>query len=65
MNKSFGIHVGNIWQASTYVKFILDPYVATNYCTSYLTKLDKTMTKELENIIISCNENKIESHTHI
>ncbi len=42
----FGIHVGNIWQANTYVQFIFDPYVATSYYTSYLTKIDKTMTKE-------------------
>jgi hypothetical protein len=34
----FGIHVGNIWQANIDVQFILDPYVATSYCTSYLTK---------------------------
>jgi hypothetical protein len=31
----------------------------------YLTKIDKTLTKKLKNIIISCNENKIEAHTHI
>jgi hypothetical protein len=32
---------------------------------SYLTKIDKTMTKNLKNIIINCNENKIEAHIHI
>ncbi len=41
-----------------YVQFILDPYATINYYTSYLTKMDKTMTKKLKNIIISCNENK-------
>jgi len=58
----FGIHVGNLWQANTHVQFILDPSAVTSYCTSYLTKIDKTVTKELKNIIISCNENKIETH---
>ncbi len=61
----FSIHVGNLWQASTDVQFILDVYVATNYYTSYLTKINKMVTKELKNIIISCNENKIETHTCI
>ncbi len=34
----FGIHVGNLWQANIDVQFIRDLYVATSYCTSYLTK---------------------------
>ncbi len=40
---SFGIHVRNLWQANTNVQFILDPYVAMSYCTSYLTKLIKPL----------------------
>jgi hypothetical protein len=32
---SFGIHLRNLWQANMDVQFILDPYVATTYCTSY------------------------------
>jgi len=58
----FGIHAGNLWEANTDVQFIFDPYAPVSYCTSYLTKIDKTMTKGLKNIIISCNENKIEAH---
>jgi hypothetical protein len=61
----FAIHVGNLWQANTDVQFILDTYVVASYCTSYLTIINKTVTKKLKNIIISCNENKIETHTHI
>jgi hypothetical protein len=38
---------------------MVDPYVATIYCTFYLTKIDKTMTEELKNIIISYNETKL------
>jgi hypothetical protein len=30
------------------VQFILDPYVATSYCTFYLTNIDKTITKEFK-----------------
>jgi hypothetical protein len=38
------------------MQFILDPYVATNYCTSYLTKIDNMLTKELKVIIANSNE---------
>jgi hypothetical protein len=55
----FGIQVGIFWQANTNVQFILDPYVVASYCTSYPTKIDKTMTKELKNINISCNEKNL------
>ena len=41
----FGIHAGNIWQANTNLQFIFDPFVAASYCTSYLTKIDKTVTQ--------------------
>jgi hypothetical protein len=44
----FGIQVGNLWQANTNVQFILDLYVVVSYCTFYLTKIDKMMTKELK-----------------
>jgi hypothetical protein len=47
------------------VQFILDLYVATNYCTFYLTNINKTITKELKAITINCNENKIEANTCI
>ncbi len=58
----FGIHIGNLWQVNINVQFILDLMLIASYCTSYLTKIDKVMTKELKIIIISCYENKIETH---
>jgi hypothetical protein len=36
------------WQANIDAQFILDPYVAANYCTSYLTNLDKAVTIEMK-----------------
>jgi hypothetical protein len=48
MNKSFCIHVGNLWQANTNVQFIFDLHVVVNYCTFYLTKIDKTWKKKLK-----------------
>jgi len=61
----FGIHIGNLWQVNINVQFILDLMLIASYCTSYLTKIDKVMTKELKIIIISCYENKIETHIYI
>jgi hypothetical protein len=61
----FSIHVGNLWQTNINGQFIQDPYATTSYCTFYLTKIDKIVPKELKNVIISCNENKIETHTRI
>ncbi len=51
----FNIHAKNLWQANTNVQFILDPYVATSYFTSYLTKIDKAMKEKLKNIVIIYN----------
>jgi hypothetical protein len=47
------------------VQFILDPYVVASYCTSYLTNIDKTITKEFKSISINCNESKIEANIRI
>jgi hypothetical protein len=33
-----------LWEANIDAKFILDPYVAIGYFTSYLTKVDKYVT---------------------
>ncbi len=59
------IHVGNLWQAKTDVQFILDLYDVASYYTYYLTKINKTVKKKFIYISITCNENKIEAHTHI
>jgi len=37
---------------------ILDPYVVTSYCTSYLTKVDKNVTQELHTMLEKCNTKK-------
>jgi hypothetical protein len=45
---SFSIHVARpLWEANTYAKYILNPYVTTTYFTSYLTKVDKFVTKKM------------------
>ena len=39
-----------MWNANTDVKYILNAYVATSYCTSYMTKVDKSMTSAFRRI---------------
>jgi hypothetical protein len=42
--------------------FILDPYVVAIYCTSYLTKVDKFATCEMQNIYYINKNLKILKH---
>jgi hypothetical protein len=42
----FGIKTGPFWGANIDVQFILDLYVIANYFTSYVTKVNKIITKE-------------------
>jgi hypothetical protein len=47
----FGMHARPLWGANTNSQYILDPYAATSYCTSYLTKIDKYAIQEMKIII--------------
>ena len=33
-----------MWNANTDAQYVLNAYVAASYCTSYMTKVDKSMT---------------------
>jgi hypothetical protein len=33
-----------IWKENTYAQYMLNAYATTSYCTSYMTKIDKSMT---------------------
>jgi hypothetical protein len=46
-------------------QFILDPYVATSYYTSYLTKIDKSITNEFQTIIKKCEDENIDVNLKI
>jgi hypothetical protein len=50
----FGKFVGSLWQANIDAQFILDPYAAASYCTSYLTKVDKSVTAEIKATLEKC-----------
>jgi hypothetical protein len=38
------MHVAHLWFVNTNIQFILDPYLATTYCTLDMTKIDKSIT---------------------
>jgi hypothetical protein len=54
----FNIQVRSLWEANANAQFILDPYVVAIYCTSYLTKVDKFVTCEMQ-YILNKNLNKL------
>ncbi len=57
--------LGIFGEKNTKFQFIFDLYIATHYCTSYLIKIDKTITMELKAITNNYNENTIEAtHSH-
>jgi hypothetical protein len=43
------------------MQFILGSYVATNYCISHLTKIHKTITCEMQNMLQKCKYEQIKS----
>ncbi len=46
-------------------QFLLDPYAVVAYCTSYMTKIDKSTTLKLHPIIQQCIANNINVNTKI
>jgi hypothetical protein len=50
----FGRLVGPLWQTNTDAQFVLHPYVAASYCTSYLIKVDKFVTAEMKATLEKC-----------
>jgi hypothetical protein len=48
---AFSIHIIHLWFANIDIQFILDPYVVATFCTSHMTKINKSITLELHFII--------------
>ncbi len=57
--KTFNICVTHLWFTNINIQFILDPCVAITYYTSYMTKIDKSITSKLYSIIKICIANNI------
>jgi len=58
--KDIRTNVYAIEVAPTVAQFFLDPYVATSYYTSYLTKNDKSIMNEFQTIIKKCQDENID-----
>jgi hypothetical protein len=50
----FSICVGPLWETNTYAQFVLNSYVVITYCISYLIKVDKFVTREMQYILDKC-----------
>jgi hypothetical protein len=50
MANSFCCHVPTIWNENTNSQFIIDSYAVSTYYSSYMKKLDKTMTTTFKHI---------------
>jgi len=61
----YAIKVVALWEANIDIQFILDPYVATSYCTSYLTKIDKIIINEFQNIIKKCENENVDANLRV
>jgi hypothetical protein len=49
-NNSFSKDMPIMWNANTDAQYVLNTYAATSYCTSYMTKVDKSMTNAFSRI---------------
>ena len=47
---SFSRHVANIWNANIDSQFIVDSFATAMYCSSYMTKFDRTITSTFKRI---------------
>jgi hypothetical protein len=49
-NNSFSKDMLVMWKSNIDVQYMLNAYAATSYCTSYMTKVDKSMTSAFKRI---------------
>jgi hypothetical protein len=58
-------HARPLWETNTNAQFILDLYVRTIYCTSYLTKIYKFVTQEMQSMLNKCKYKQTKALKHI
>ncbi len=61
----FNICVVHLWFKNKDIQFILYPYVVTTYYTSYMTKINQSITSKLHFIIKKCITNNIDVNIKI
>ena len=49
-NNNFSKDMPVMWNANTNAQYVLNAYVVASYCTSYMTKVDKSMTSAFRRI---------------
>ena len=49
-NNNFSKDMPVMWKANTDAQYVLSEYAASSYCTSYITKIDKSMTSAFRRI---------------
>jgi hypothetical protein len=54
-NNNFSKDMPNMWKENTDAQYVLNAYAATSYYTSYMTKIDKSMTYAFRKI---CKEHE-------
>jgi hypothetical protein len=57
----FNIHARPMWEMNVNVQYILDPYFAIIYCTSYLIKVNKYVTQEMTSMLNKCKHEQYEA----
>jgi hypothetical protein len=57
----FNIYAWPLWEANKNGQFIFDLCAIVIYCISYLTKVDKSITHEMEYILDKCKFKEIET----
>jgi len=61
----YGKHVGPLWEANIDAQFILDPSTVISYCTSYLTKVDKSITQKMQLVLEKYKYEQTKTFEHI
>jgi hypothetical protein len=54
-----------MWEANTDAQYILDPYFVVAYCIFYLTKINKSITQEMQSMLNKCRHEQYEPFEQI
>ena len=49
-NNNFAYNMPHLWNANTNAQYVLNAYAAASYCSSYMTKVDRSMTNAFKRI---------------
>jgi hypothetical protein len=62
---AYAIKTVALWEVNNDIQFILDPYAIASYCTSHLTKFDRTITNEFQTIIKKCEREHVDANLRV